>query len=247
MSEPVGAPRRDRPAVAVVLAGGVGTRMGGSIPKQLMQLAGRPVLDYALAAFAEAPGIDRVVLVMAQAFRAPAERLAGRYPKVTDILDGGANRTASTRAALNALRAEDGDLDVLVHDAARPLVTQRTIADCLAALASGCAVTAAIPTADTILQVDPGVDGGTIAAIPDRSRLLRCQTPQGFRLATLRQAYARAEAQAGPDLVATDDCAVVLRFCPEVSIRVVPGSAGNLKVTEPADLDLAEALLRSGL
>lgn len=223
--------------------------MGSAVPKQLLELAGRPLLDYPIAAFEEAPGVDRVVLVITPGFRQAAERIvaAGRYSKVTDILDGGATRTASTRRALAALPVKSAgsaaDVNVLFHDAARPLVEQAIIADCLAELRSHSAVTAAVPTTDTILQVDAGV----ITAIPDRARLQRCQTPQGFRLTTIRRAYELADAH--PDSVvaggfeATDDCAVVLRFLPEVPIRVVPGSARNMKITEPADLAIAERLL----
>ena len=218
--------------------------MGSSVPKQLLQLAGRPLLQYAVAAFDAAPGIDRVLVVMAPGFRAEAEEIvaAGSYRKVTDIFDGGVSRTASTRRALDALSSGTAEeLDILLHDAARPLVDQRIIAECLAELRTSCAVTAAVPTADTILRVD----GGTITDIPDRGGLLRCQTPQGFRLATLLRAYDLADADAGRSFQATDDCSVVLRYLPEVSIRVVPGSQRNIKVTEPADLAVAEALLRA--
>lgn len=237
-----------RPAVGVVLAGGTGTRMGSAIPKQLLELAGRPLLEYAIATFDAAPGIDRVLLVMAPGFHDIAEKIvaAGGYRKVRDIVDGGSTRTASTRgamAALGSIIAGDGDLDgdlkadlnVLFHDAARPLVDQQIIADCLAELQNYAAVTAAVPTVDTILEVHDR----QISDIPDRRALQRCQTPQGFRLSVLKRAYELA----GAGFEATDDCAVVSRYLPDVLIRVVPGSSRNLKVTEPADLALAEALL----
>jgi 2-C-methyl-D-erythritol 4-phosphate cytidylyltransferase len=233
---------RDRPAVAVVLAGGTGTRMATEVPKQLLELAGRPMLEYSIAAFDAAPGIDRVLLVMAPGFRSAAERIvaAGPYRKVRKILDGGATRTDSTRRALAALRQElAGEWDVLFHDAARPLVDRQTIADCLAVLRTAAAITVAMPTSDTILEVDDGL----ITDIPNRHRLWRCQTPQGFRLATLQRAYELADADVGAGFQATDDCSVVLRYLPGVPIAVVPGSTRNLKVTEPADLAMAEALL----
>jgi 2-C-methyl-D-erythritol 4-phosphate cytidylyltransferase len=128
---------------------------------------------------------------------------------------------------------------VLLHDAVRPLVTPRIVADCFRALDDYDAVDVAIPSADTIIEVTPE---NTIAAVPRRSALRRGQTPQAFRLATIREAYARATAD--PAFEATDDCTVVLRYCPEVPIYVVPGEERNMKVTEPIDVYLADKLFQ---
>jgi 2-C-methyl-D-erythritol 4-phosphate cytidylyltransferase len=231
--------------VGVVLAGGTGTRMGGEVPKQLLELAGRPVLVHAVAAFQAAPEIDEVVVMMAPAYLdVVAELLAGLGSGTpTRVLPGGATRTESTRLALAALG--DGARDVLLHDAARPLVTARLIGDCVRALATAEAVTAAVASADTIATVATRGDGAVITGIGDRALLRRVQTPQGFRLATIRRAYALADADDRSGFVATDDTSVVLRYLPDVLVHVVEGEESNLKVTTPGDLALAESLLRA--
>ncbi len=227
--------------VAVVLAGGSGQRFGTSVPKQLLPLGGRAMIEYSVAAFDEAPAVDATLVVMAPGYaRQVAELLtAGGYRKVCRVIDGGATRTESTRLAIAALGAED--CDVLFHDAARPLVDQQTIAGCAAALAAHPAVGVAIPSSDTVAVVTDGMMTG----MPPRDSLVRCQTPQGFRLSVIRRAHELAAADPGfGSLPATDDCGVVLRYLPEVGVRVVPGSERNIKITFPRDLSLAEALLR---
>ena len=231
----------DRPVIAIVLAAGAGSRMGGQTPKQLLVVAGRTLVEHSIAAFDDSPQVSEIVVVAPAAHReAMATLVAGaRFAKVTDVVEGGATRDESTRAALAAIG--DRDADVLVHDAARPLVAAETIAACVASLDSAEAVVAAIPASDTILTVDAGV----VREVPDRDSLWRAQTPQGFRLSVLRRAYALAANE--PGFAATDNCGVVRRFLPDVVIRVVPGRADNIKVTSPDDLVVAEALLHQRL
>ncbi len=232
--------------VAVVLAGGSGVRLGGNTPKQLQLLAGRTLLEHCVAAFDAAPGVDEVLVVMPADLLGAAKRvLDGAYGKVSDIIAGGTDRPGSTRRAIEHLsRARSGgagageDCNVLFHDAARPLVDQRIIADCVAALASAQALGVVVPTADTIVEIA----GGAMTSIPPRESLGRCQTPQGFRLSVIRRAHELAARD--PDApTATDDCGIVLRYLPEVPVLVVPGSERNLKITYPGDLRVAEALL----
>ncbi len=237
--------------VAVVLAGGSGVRLGGTTPKQLQLLAGRTVLEHCVAASQRAPGVDEIVVVMPAGLIAEAARiLDGRYPKLGEIIEGGAYRPASTRRAIDALSRRylpagrsavgEADCNVLFHDAARPLVDQRIIADCVACLRDHTALGVVVPTADTIVEMDDGV----MTSIPPRESLGRCQTPQGFRLSVIRRAYQRAaEDRAGTEFKATDDCGMVLRYLPEVQVRIVPGSERNLKITYSDDLRIAEAAL----
>ena len=228
-------PRR---VIAVVLAGGTGTRMGSTRPKQLLPLGGRPVLQRSIEAFQESVAVDELVVLMHPDFLGEARRLAAPYPKVTAVIPGGRTRNESTQAALDALTGIAGaDDKVLFHDAVRPLVDGATIARCVAALDDHDAVYVAVPSIDTIIEAD----GSRLVAVPDRRRLHRGQTPQGFRMSTIREAYAAAWRD--PQFEATDDCSVVLRYAPHVPIEVVPGSARNLKITEPIDLVIAEALL----
>ena len=226
--------------VAVVLAGGTGQRFGGGLPKQLQLLAGKPLVEHSIAAFQTAPGVDAILLVMAAGFAEQArEQLSGgRYGKLTGVIEGGAARADSTRRAIAALGS--AECNVLLHDAARPLVDQRIIADSVAALGTSLAVGVVVPSPDTIVMVSDSVMTG----MPSRASLRRCQTPQGFRLSVLRRAHELAMADSRfSNAAATDDCGVVLRYLPEVPVHVVPGSERNIKITYPADLGVAEALL----
>ena len=227
--------------VAVVLAGGSGERFGTPVPKQLLPLAGRPMIEHSVAAFEQAPAVDHIMVVMAAGHAEQVRALLGTggYAKLGKVIDGGPTRTGSTRCAIAELG--DTECDVLFHDAARPLVSQQTIADCVAALADHPAVGVAVPTSDTIAVVSEGV----MTAIPRRDSLARCQTPQGFRLSVIRRAYQLADADpAFGELPATDDCGIVLRYLPELGVHVVAGSERNIKITYPRDLAIAEALLR---
>lgn len=268
-----------RQTVGVILAGGTGARFGGRLPKQLLEIAGVPIIERAVAAFDSAPDVDEVVVVMVPGYTSEIERIvrAGGYRKVSRVLEGGSSRTESTNHALRALEtggpagAEGSggvpDCNVLLHDAVRPLVTHRVIGDCVRVLDAHEAVTVAVPSSDTVLVVDgdagdsegsgesgdsgdsggsgdSGNAGDTVSDVPSRASLRRAQTPQGFRLATIRAAYERA--MADPHFVATDDVAVVLRYVPDVPVHVAPGSEANIKITHAGDIALAETLLQCG-
>ena len=244
--------------VAVVLGGGVGQRLGAGMPKQLLTLGGMTLVERCVAAFDQAPGVDEVLVVMARGYTGQVEAmLAGTgYRKVTAVIEGGVTRPDSTRAALAAIAARvpgvpaggapaaDGagppDCGVLLHDAARPLVDQRIIADCVAALQVHDAAGVAVPASDTIVITENGV----MHSVPPRETLFRCQTPQCFRLPVIARAHELAAAD--PGFAPTDDCGVVLRYLPDVKVHVVPGSERNMKVTYPPDLAVAEALLARG-
>ncbi len=224
-----------RHTAAVVLAGGTGSRMGGGVPKQLLPLGGRTVLERAVAAVHDA--VDEVLVVMAADHVDEAEQLlrGPAFPRLTGVVAGGADRGGSTVRALAALVHEE--CDVLLHDAARPLLPARVVRDCVRALRTAPAVVVAVPSNDTLLEVEQG----RVVTVPDRGRLWRAQTPQAFRLSVLRRAYAIA-AQRG--VTATDDCGVVRACLPDLPVVVVQGDERNLKITHPVDLEVAERLLR---
>src|SRR5260370_1553929 len=148
--------------VAVVLAGGTGQRFGGGLPKQLQLLAGKPLVKHSVAAFEAAPAVDAVMLVMAAGFAEQAAKQlgAGRYDKLIDVIEGGAARADSARRAIAALGT--AECNVLLHDAARPLLDQRIIADCVAALDTSLAVGVVVPSPDTIVVVSARL----MAALP---------------------------------------------------------------------------------
>jgi 2-C-methyl-D-erythritol 4-phosphate cytidylyltransferase len=234
--------------VAVVLAGGIGQRFGGDQPKQLHVLAGRTLLEHSVAAFEQAPGVDRIIVVMPPGLAGQGTELlaAAGCRKVAGVIEGGVTRTDSTRCAINELCSGTGtgtstDCNVLFHDAARPLIDQRIIADCVSALGTDQAIGVAVPSSDTIVEVTDGV----VTAMPRRDALARCQTPQGFRLSVIKRAYQLADADpAFAHRPATDDCGMVLRYLPDIPVRLVRGSERNIKITYPDDLHVAETLLR---
>ena len=227
--------------VAVVLGGGIGQRVGAALPKQLLRLGGKTLVEHCVAAFEQAPGVDEILVVMAAGYVEQVRGMLaeGGFSKVTGVIAGGVARSDSTRVALSAITGP-GDCGVLLHDAARPLVDQRIIADCVAALAVHEAAGVAVPASDTIVITDNGV----MHTMPRRETLWRCQTPQCFRLPVIARAHELAAAD--PDFAPTDDCGVVLRYLPGVDVHIVPGSERNLKVTYPQDLAVAEALLAEG-
>lgn len=232
-------------SVGVLLAGGVGQRVGHSTPKQLIKIAGRTILEHTLALFANAPEIDEIIVMMTPGFTRDVEEIVARggYGKVSQILEGGASRPETTWRALKALGTQE--CNVLLHDAVRPLLEPRIITECVEALKVYSAVEVAIPSSDTLLVAMPGPRGEIVRDIPDRSMLRRGQTPQCFRLSVVREAYERAFADPGFDRrPATDDCGVVLRYLPDVPIAIVPGSEHNMKVTHPVDVSIADKLFQ---
>jgi 2-C-methyl-D-erythritol 4-phosphate cytidylyltransferase len=219
-------------AAAVLPAGGAGRRLGGAA-KPFLLLAGEPVLLHALRPFLAEPRVHWVIVaVPADHSAAPPGWLTGADRRVS-VVAGGAERGDSVAAGLAAV-PDAADI-VLVHDAARPLLTVALVARCIDAAAAGESVVAAVGVADTIQQVDAG---GRIVATPDRASLRRAQTPQAFPRAVIVEAYRRAGAEG---IRATDDAALVARY--GGAVRVIEGEVENIKITEPADLRVAEALL----
>jgi 2-C-methyl-D-erythritol 4-phosphate cytidylyltransferase len=224
--------------VAVVLGGGVGRRLGAGMPKQLLRLGGRTLIEHCVAAFEQAPGVDEILVVMASGYIGQVEAMLAGFGKVSAVIAGGVTRSDSTRVALAAIaRSQSGEAGVLLHDAARPLVDGRIIADCVASLRVHDAAGVAVPASDTMVVTENGV----MESMPRRETLLRCQTPQCFRLSVITRAHELAAAD--PDFAPTDDCGVVLRYLPDVKVHIVPGSERNIKITYRQDLAIAEALL----
>lgn len=225
--------------VAVVLGGGTGQRLGAGMPKQLLTLGGQTLIERCVAAFEAAPGVDEILVVMARGYTGQVRELVAGYQKVIAVIEGGTTRPESTRAALAEIAesSSGSDCGVLLHDAARPLVDQKIIAGCVAALEVHDAAGVAVPASDTMVITENGV----MHSVPPRERLFRCQTPQCFRLSVIARAHELAAAD--PDFAPTDDCGVVLRYLPGTAVHIVPGSERNLKITYPNDLAVAEALL----
>ena len=212
-------------AVALLVAAGRGERLGASGPKAFVTLAGRPMLEWSVAAL-RAAGLSEIVVALPEGEAAP-DGCVG--------VPGGATRSASVRAALAAA----GEGDVVVHDAARPLVEPTLFTAALSALEGADAAVAAAQATDTIKEAGPD---HRVAATLDRSRLWAIQTPQAFRRAALERALD------APDAIlaqATDDAWLVERT--GGTVRVVESTPANFKVTTPHDLRLADHLLADRL
>ena len=225
-------------ATGVLLAAGTSSRFGDSVPKQLTKLAGQTLLEHSLATFNEHPNINEIVIVT-QENLIPIIRDISKnsFNKVSDIIQGGKSRYQSSLAAIKHI-VGDKDTKILLHDAARPFVTSEMITGCIKALKKYKAVTVAIPSSDTLLDTVDDV----VVSIPNRKDFMRAQTPQGFRLGVIREAYEFLEKK--NNFVPTDDCGVVNRYLPNIKIGVINGSDTNIKVTYPKDIHLAEALLK---
>lgn len=220
----------------------MGTRVGGNIPKQLIPLSdGRSVLEHSVDAFEAASCIDEIVIVMHPEWLKEAEQLSRRnaWQKVRQIISGGSERWESSFFAIKAITsslAGRNEVGVFLHDAARPFVSQRILADVAEALETHAAVTVAVPVTDTLYKVRRDDVRGTkeVETIPSRTDFMRAQTPQAFHLDVLQKAFERALAQG--QVAVTDDVGIVQAYMPEQPIFIVSGEEANRKITYAEDL-----------
>ena len=219
---------------AIIVAGGVGKRLKSKVRKSFVRLAGRPMLGWALKAVQNSPSVSEVVVVAHPKDLAAARTLARkeRVSKLAAVVPGGESRMASVACGLRAVPPDT--TWVLVHDAARPLVTPQIIESTIRAARAAKAAIAAVPVVPTIKQAR----GGWVEKTLDRSTLWAVQTPQVFERKLLERAHRRAHGFA-----ATDDAALVEAIGKRV--KIVPGSERNIKVTTPEDLTIAESLLKN--
>jgi 2-C-methyl-D-erythritol 4-phosphate cytidylyltransferase len=220
---------------AIIVAAGSGKRFGGEIPKQFLEICGKPLIIHTIEKFENCPAVDEIVLVLSR------EEMTGFYPviaefnlkKVTKIVPGGATRAASVHSGLLAI--DEGAAEIVaVHDGARPLVSVEEIASAIAKARETGAACLTAPVTDTIKEIS---DGKILRTI-DRRNLRRALTPQCFRYEILKRAFADADLSEA----ATDECFLVEKLGFEIA--VVEGSAKNIKITHPEDFILAESLLK---
>lgn len=228
--------------VFVILpAAGLGTRMtatgnAGATPKQFLELGGVPILVHSVRAFA---AVKEVAEIVVAARATETERLmqqlaAHGADNHVRTVTGGDTRQDSVASALTSLNAEDDDI-VLVHDAVRPLIDAETIERTITAVKKHGAAIVGVPAVDTIKQVERTADGALITSTIPRERVVQAQTPQGFRYGLLKRAFDEATADG---FVGTDEASLAERA--GIEVAVVMGSARNLKITKPGDLELAE-------
>ncbi|MBB2295122.1 MULTISPECIES: SDR family NAD(P)-dependent oxidoreductase [unclassified Escherichia] len=227
--------------IAVILSGGSGTRFGGQQPKQFTKLAGRAVIEYTIDAFERAEAIDEIIIVSQPHYIDMMWDYVkkNQWSKVKKIFNAGTERFDSTYSAIEGLDSESDNCNILFHDAVRPLVSESIINNCIESLNIFDAVDVVIPSSDTLVEV---YDDGCISNIPNRSRMRRGQTPQGFKLGIIKQAYKKAIIEKIGNF--TCDCGVVRSMLPGVRVATVMGSEANMKVTQPIDLFIIEKLLQ---
>ncbi len=215
---------------AVILAGGIGSRMNTTVPKQLLEIDGVPILAHSLRKFEEHPQIDGIVLVMHGDYIHEGERIAGELnlQKLLKIIPGGSSRKQSSFNGVAALPEEESF--VLIHDAARPFVSDRIISDCCNILETCRAASTVVESSDTVYILE---DNGVVNEIPDRSKVAMVQTPQCFHYSVIAEAH-RLGAE-DPELNFTDDSGMVHHYG-LAEVRCVRGELANRKITNPGDL-----------
>ena len=228
----------NRKVYAVILASGKGERMNCGFPKQFAEIKGKTIIERSIEAFEKNGKTDEIIIVSEPSSIERIREIVQKNgcKKVTKIVPGGAVRAESSSIGVNEITEDDAK--VLIHDAARPLVSQRIIDDCITALDSCDAVNTAIKATDTIIETD----GGMMRSTTERSRMMQVQTPQGFMVSTIKTAHehAKKEGFAG----ATDDCGIVFRYG-LTEIRIVEGDRTNIKITYPEDIAIAEMFVEA--
>lgn len=219
---------------AVVPAGGLGTRMGGTVPKQFQSLNGKPILYYTLKTLQESGDISEIILVVPEKeYEVACTDWLGKPETVKKVVIGGEKRQDSV---YNGFCEVSSDTEiVLVHDGVRPFLSQKMIVESIdAARKYGAAITA-IPVNDTIKRVN---SSGLVSQTIDREGLWRVQTPQAFRYPLLQAAFNKAKSES---FYGTDEGTLVERLGEPV--KIVEGSERNIKITRPEDLELGETFI----
>jgi 2-C-methyl-D-erythritol 4-phosphate cytidylyltransferase len=238
--------------VVIIPAAGLGTRMASAAgtrdkkpgaTKQFTELGGTPILIHTLRKFAASPEVSEIYIALRgneiEGFRARLEKEAKDFrQKKIHLVEGGDHRQHSVANAVSSVSAADDDI-VLVHDAVRPFVTEEIIHNVIQAAQKYGAAIAGLPAVDTVKQVERTADGALITATLPRERVVLAQTPQGFRYDVLKKAFDEAAADG---FVGTDEAALVERS--GHAVAVVMGSPRNIKITAPADMELAEFFLK---
>ena len=220
----------------IILASGSGSRYGADIPKQFVKIAGKTILEHTIDVFEKAEEIGDIIIVITPEYRTMAEEilLKNNYKKVSKLLNGGEIRKESSFIGISSI--EDEEANVLIHDCARPFITQKIISNCIEALKTYNAVDVAIPSSDTIIKVD---ENNVIQSIPHRASLRRGQTPQCFKLSTIKKAHELSK----NDSNFTDDCGLIVKYGLG-DVYVVDGDVENIKVTYPSDIFMADRLFQ---
>lgn len=214
---------------AIILSGGTGTRMGSDVPKQYLEVSGKPIIAYSIEIFEKSPDIDRILIVCAKEYRELIEKNIAGSSKFVGFALPGEIRQLSVLSGLNALKETLGDGDgVIIHDAARPLVSAETIRKISEELKSCDAVLPILPMKDTVYEVESGM----VVSNLDRSRIAAGQTPEGFRFGP----YLKANEDLLPDVIMNISGSMQPAVMAGLKIKTIPGDENNFKITTPADM-----------
>jgi ribitol-5-phosphate 2-dehydrogenase (NADP+) / D-ribitol-5-phosphate cytidylyltransferase len=223
---------------AIILAGGQGVRLEQNTPKQFLKIAGKTVLEHTIEIFDKHDGISHIIVGLDPIYHKEWSKKLEMLNLKTPITFSPSGRTRNLTTKLAVQNCNNPDF-VLIHDSVRPMLQANVITECIENLKNFDAVAVAIPPAETVIEIDKE---SMIRNIPNRSNLMLSQTPQGFRFQTIKKAYELFDEVEDKNM--TDDCAVVSKYCPGSSIKAIPGSFSNIKVTRPLDLYIVDALFK---
>ena len=220
---------------AIILASGTGDRFGSKIPKQFVEISNRTILERTIDIFEQSERIDEIIVVITPDYKELAQNIIvkNKYKKISKLPKGGAIRKESSYNGVFAINDEEAN--VLIHDCARPFVSQEIINNCVEALKFHNAVLTAIPSTDTIVKIKNDM----VSSIPLRSELMCAQTPQCFKLSLIKKAHELSK----NDNDFTDDCGLIVKYN-LASVFIVKGSSENIKITYNTDIYTANAILK---
>ena len=230
--------------IAVILAGGSGSRFGLDIPKQFAKLAGKSIIEHTIEVFDKHDLIDEICIVIKNDWKYKIEDfvISNKYQKVKKIISGGEERKDSSLSAINSYSNDSStinkNINLIFHDAVRPFVSNKIIDNVIEALSHHNAIDVAISATDTIIEAQNNI----ITNIPNRNNMMQGQTPQAFKLETIKKAYEIA--QKDVDFKPTDDCGIVKKYIPLEDIYIVYGSLENIKITHKQDISIADKIFQ---
>ncbi|MDD3688329.1 MAG: 2-C-methyl-D-erythritol 4-phosphate cytidylyltransferase [Bacteroidales bacterium] len=235
----------DQCVYALILSGGSGARFGNEMPKQFADVYGKTILDYCLTNFNSHNRINKIIVVSNPEHIQRTKQIAmgGKFAKVVSVIEGGATRGESSFLGVKEILKHESKIEkvkVLIQDAARPNTTADIITEVIQNLENHNAVTVAIPTTDTIYISN---SSGTLESIPDRSKIYKAQTPQGFSLESIAKAYESLEKV--HRFKQTDDSSIFNMVFPNETIKIVNGDNNNIKITFSEDLEFFRQILKN--
>ena len=220
---------------AIVLASGSGSRFGGNKPKQFEKISDKTILELSLDIFEKNANIDEIILVINPEYKDLAIDITkNKYQKLCAIINGGETRKQSSSIGVNHIK--DFEANVVIHDCARPFLSQEVLNNCIEALKTHDAIDVALPVTDTIVFVKENF----IENIPNRETLYASQTPQCFKLSLIKKAHELACNNEN----FTDDCGIIMKYNLG-KIYIVKGNIENFKITHPSDIELARKIFKN--